>query len=57
MNSKFTFTYKSTDATGKEVTNTLETNDIALDDICMRFTDFLLGCGFRFDRIEVINEE
>ena len=57
MNSKFTFTYRWTDETGKEVNHTLETNDITLDDICSRLTDFLLGCGFRFDRIEAVNEE
>jgi hypothetical protein len=54
MNTKFTFTYKFTDENGKEVTNTLETNHITLDDICERFAEFLLGCGFKLDRVEAI---
>ena len=57
MNQKFTFSYKWTDQNGKEVANTLETNDIILDDICERLTEFLLGCGFKFDRVEAITEE
>jgi hypothetical protein len=57
VNSKFTFTYRWTDATGKEVTNTLETNDNSLDDICLRFTEFLRGCGFYLDRVEAFTEE
>lgn len=57
MNQKFTFSHTFKDANGKEINNTLETNDFVLKDICERFTDFLRGCGFHLDRVEAFTEE
>mgnify|MGYP006281569667 CR=1 FL=1 len=57
MNQKFTFSHTFKDTRGKEINNTLETNDFLLEDICERFTEFLRGCGFHLERIEVVKEK
>ena len=53
---KFTLNCKWNDG-NKEISNTMEFNAINLEDISERLTDFLRGCGFYLERLEVILED
>ena len=57
---KMTFTQESYNQWNKsEVTKvTVETNAVHIDDILLRFTDFLKGCGFQFEgHLEICQDE
>lgn len=55
-NHRFKFNYRWHNE-GKEIVNTLECNEWNIEDICERFTEFLRGCGFHLEGVEVIKEK
>ena len=55
MSHRFKFNYEWRNE-GRELFNTLECNEYNIEEICERFTEFLRGCGFHLERIEVIKE-
>jgi hypothetical protein len=54
---KYTFKYEYTDDIGRETNHKITFNTASIDEICCKLRDFLKGCGFSFDEIEVIYYE